>query len=267
MEKELQNRLVFGVGAAVILLALLWFGGLPFQFVVGLLAMLGVYELFAMKGLAINTPEGILASLAALLLTLPLENYLSFLPNDSNISLFALLAMGILGSTVFVKGYTYDDAVFPIASSFYVGYGFHMLVRAQMSGLDKVLYALLLVWVTDSLAYFVGKRFGQRKLLPQVSPNKTVEGSLGGIAGALVVTLGFYLFSGATFGGKNFFLVLLLAIFFSVAGQFGDLVESSIKRHYGVKDSGRFIPGHGGLLDRFDSLLFVFPLLHLAGFF
>lgn len=267
MEKELQNRILFGGGAAAILLVLLWIGGLPFQFIVGLLAMLGIYELFTMKGLAINTPEGILATLAALFLTLPLENYFSFLPNDSNVALFALLAMGILGSTVFVEEYSYDDAVFPIASSFYVGYGFHMLVQAQMSGLDKVLYALLIVWATDSLAYFVGKRFGKRKLLPQVSPNKTVEGSLGGIVGAMAVTILFYLFSSGTFGGKNFFLVVLLSIFFSVAGQFGDLVESSIKRHYGVKDSGRFIPGHGGLLDRFDSLLFVFPLLHLAGFF
>ncbi|MBJ6746209.1 phosphatidate cytidylyltransferase [Streptococcus sp. 121] len=267
MEKELQNRLLFGVGAAVVLLALLWFGGLPFQFIVGLLAMLGVYELFTMKGLAVNTPEGILATLAALVLALPLENYLSFLPNDSNISLFAVLALGILGSTVFVEEYSYDDAVYPIASAFYLGYGFHMLVEAQMAGLDKVLYALFIVWATDSLAYFVGKRFGQRKLLPQVSPNKTVEGSLGGIAGAMVVTAIYYLVSPGTFNGRSFFLVLLLSIFFSVAGQFGDLVESSIKRHYGVKDSGRFIPGHGGLLDRFDSLLFVFPLLHLAGFF
>ncbi|MHB9782465.1 phosphatidate cytidylyltransferase [Streptococcus sp. 10F2] len=267
MEKELQNRILFGTVAAVILLVLLWVGGLPFQLIVGLLAMLGVYELFTMKGLAINTPEGILATLAALLLTLPLENYLSFLPSDSNIALFALLAMGVLGSTVFVEEYSYDDAVVPIASSFYVGYGFHMLVRAQMSGMDKVLYALFLVWATDSLAYFTGKRYGKRKLIPQVSPNKTIEGSLGGVAGAMVVTTLFYLFSPGTFGGRSFILMLFLSILFSVAGQFGDLVESSIKRHYGVKDSGRFIPGHGGLLDRFDSLLFVFPLLHLAGFF
>lgn len=267
MEKELQNRLIFGVGAAVILFGLLWLGGLPFQFIVGLLAMLGVYELFTMKGLSIMTPEGVLAMLAALVLSLPLDNYLAFLPSDSYIALYAFLVLGILGTTVFVPDYSIEEAVFPIATSFYVGYGFHMLVLAQMSGLDKVLYALFLVWATDICAYFVGKRFGRRKLLPAISPNKTVEGSLGGLGGALLVTLLFYLVHPATFAGRNLLLMLVFALFFSAAGQFGDLVESAFKRHYGVKDSGRFIPGHGGLLDRFDSLLFVFPLLHLVGFF
>ena len=127
--------------------------------------------------------------------------------------------------------------------------------------------ALLLVWATDTGAYLVGKQYGKRKLMPAVSPNKTIEGSLGGIAAAVLVTIVFVLVDSKVAAPHNFFVMLLLAALFSVAGQFGDLVESAIKRHFGVKDSGMFIPGHGGVLDRFDSLLFVFPIMHLLGLF
>ena len=94
---------------------------------------------------------------------------------------------------------------------------------------------------------------------PEISPKKTVEGSLGGILSALVVALLFYFFADL---GLSLAKLLVVTVVLSVFGQVGDLAESAFKRHYGVKDSGRILPGHGGILDRFDSLLFVWPLLY-----
>ncbi|WP_229676513.1 phosphatidate cytidylyltransferase, partial [Streptococcus himalayensis] len=102
---------------------------------------------------------------------------------------------------------------------------------------------------------------------PTVSPNKTMEGSLGGIFLAVLVAFIFMLVDRSVAAPHHFVTMLFLTVVFSLAGQFGDLVESSLKRHFGVKDSGKFIPGHGGVLDRFDSLLFVFPLMHFFGLF
>ena len=103
--------------------------------------------------------------------------------------------------------------------------------------------------------------------MPKVSPNKTIEGSIGGILSAVLVSAIFMFIRPQVATPYSFVTMLLLTVVFSIAGQFGDLVESAIKRHFGVKDSGKFIPGHGGVLDRFDSLLFVFPLMHLFGLF
>ena len=248
MDKELQTRLIFAGVALAIFLPLVVLGGVVFQIGVGLLAMLAVHELLRMKGLATATLEGMLAMLAAFVLAVPIEYYFTFLPIDGNVVAYTLVVFLLLGSTVFGKTYTFDDVVYPIAVSFYVGSGFNALLDARIAGLDKVLLALFIVWATDSGAYLAGRRFGTRKLAPTISPNKTIEGALGGILSAVLVTS-------------------IYSIFFSLAGQFGDLVESAIKRHYGVKDSGKFIPGHGGVLDRFDSLLFVFPLMRVLGLF
>ncbi|MBP2623666.1 phosphatidate cytidylyltransferase [Streptococcus oricebi] len=267
MDKDLQKRVIFAGLALAIFIPLLLAGGILFQIGVGLLAMLGVHELLRMKRLSSVTIEGVLAMLAAFVLTLPLENYLTFLPSNGNTVAYSLIVFLLLGSIVFGKTYTFDDVVYPIATSFYVGTGFHALIAARLAGVDKVLLALLIVWATDSGAYLVGRKFGRRKLAPSVSPNKTLEGSLGGIVSAFLVTLVFLIFDRTVASPHGFLTVLVFSIFFSIAGQFGDLVESSIKRHYGVKDSGKFIPGHGGVLDRFDSMLFVFPLMHFLGLF
>ncbi|TVW43942.1 CDP-archaeol synthase, partial [Streptococcus pneumoniae] len=105
------------------------------------------------------------------------------------------------------------------------------------------------------------------KLAPRVSPNKSIEGFIGGILGAVLVTAIFMLVDSTVALPYGIYRMSLFAVFFSVAGQFGDLIESAMKRHFGVKDSGKFIPGHGGVLDRFDSMLVVFPIMHLFGLF
>ena len=267
MDKDLQRRVIFGGVALAIFIPVLMIGGALLQIGMGLLAMLGVHELLQMKGLRSTTLEGVLAMLAGFVLTIPLENYLKFLPVDGNVVAYSLVVFLLLGSTVLGKNYSFEDAAYPIAASFYVGIGFNALLDARAAGFDKVLLALFIVWATDSGAYLIGRRYGVRRLAPHVSPNKTIEGSLGGIASAVLVTFVFMLFDRNVAAPHHMFVMLLFTVFFSIAGQFGDLVESAIKRHFGVKDSGKFIPGHGGVLDRFDSMLFVFPLMHFFGLF
>ncbi|HGI2140740.1 TPA: phosphatidate cytidylyltransferase [Streptococcus agalactiae] len=264
----MKERVIWGAVALAIFIPFLVMGGLPFQFLVGLLAMIGVSELLRMRRLEIFSFEGALAMIGAFVLTVPLDSYLSFLPVGASLSAYGIVIFMILAGTVLnSNSYSFEDAAFPIASSFYVGIGFQNLVSARMAGIDKVLLALFIVWATDIGAYMIGRQFGQRKLLPSVSPNKTIEGSLGGIASAIVVAFFFMLFDKTVYAPHSFLVMLVLVAIFSIFGQFGDLVESSIKRHFGVKDSGKLIPGHGGILDRFDSMIFVFPIMHFFGLF
>lgn len=268
MTNDLQKRVVFGGIAFAIFLPFLLMGGTAFQFFVSLLAMIAVGELIKMNGLAPNSIEGILTMLASVVLTLPLENYLTFLPTDGNYTAYAIVVFLLLGSIVFNFGqYNYSDVVFPIASSFYIGIGFHNLILARIDGLNKIFFALLIVWATDIGAYLIGRQIGRRKLLPRVSPNKTIEGFIGGILSAVVVALIFLIFDKSLLAGYSLGMMLLLVVIFSIFSQFGDLVESAIKRHFGVKDSGKIIPGHGGILDRFDGMIFVFPIMHFFGLF
>ena len=267
MTQDLQRRTLFAGLALAIFLPVLFVGGLLLQIGIGLLAMLAVHELLQMKGLKTMTIEGTLTLFATFALTIPLENYLTFLPVDGNVVAYSVLITIMLGTTVFSKSYTIEDAVFPIAMSFYVGFGFNALLDARIAGFDKVLLALFIVWATDSAAYLIGMNFGKHKLAPRVSPNKSIEGFIGGILGAVLVIAIFMLVDSTVALPYGIYRMSLFAVFFSVAGQFGDLIESAMKRHFGVKDSGKFIPGHGGVLDRFDSMLVVFPIMHLFGLF
>jgi phosphatidate cytidylyltransferase len=125
-------------------------------------------------------------------------------------------------------------------------------------GLELLLWVFLVTWSTDIGAYFVGRAIGKRKLAPSISPGKTVEGLVGGMAVAAVVGGAFALATGL---GKP---LLILAPLFALAAQAGDLFESGIKRRAGVKDSGTWLPGHGGVLDRLDGLVPVAVLTALA---
>ena len=119
-------------------------------------------------------------------------------------------------------------------------------------------------WVNDTGAYCTGVLFGKHPLFKRISPKKSWEGSIGGSLSAVVIVGAYLYFVQAAFP-YSFSTMLLWTLVFSVGGQLGDLIESAFKRHYGVKDSGKILPGHGGILDRFDSLLFVLPLMHFAG--
>lgn len=143
----------------------------------------------------------------------------------------------------------------------YVGVlGAHLvLVRFLPEGGSWLIIASAITACSDTGAYFVGKSFGKRKLCPHISPNKTVEGAVGGLVCGL---LGAVIFAALLLPSVNWFFLIGVSIFLAGAGIFGDLTESIIKRGTATKDSGSCLAGHGGVLDRVDSLLFVCPILY-----
>ena len=126
-----------------------------------------------------------------------------------------------------------------------------------------LLYVLCGAFVSDTFAFLVGSKFGKTKLAPDISPNKTVEGSLGGIVGVIISFVLLTVIGNANGINGNVVYWILVGIAAAIAGQFGDLTASAIKRFCKIKDFGKIMPGHGGILDRFDSLMFVAPIVYI----
>jgi phosphatidate cytidylyltransferase len=137
-----------------------------------------------------------------------------------------------------------------------------LIHAGQPHGNRWLLLALCIVWAADTGAYFAGRRFGRNKLSPRISPNKTVEGLIGGIVAGMVLALIAAPFAGAS--AKQLPYIAIVAIWTILFSVVGDLFESLLKRHVGVKDSGHLIPGHGGVLDRIDSVLAALPVFALG---
>jgi phosphatidate cytidylyltransferase len=144
---------------------------------------------------------------------------------------------------------------------FFIGFlGSHLvMIRGLADGAGWLIILTAITAGSDTGAYWVGSRWGKRKLCPSISPNKTVEGAAGGIAGAVIAALFMFFLLDVQ---ASVVMVLLLAVFLSMAGMVGDLLESIIKRGTGTKDSGTLLGGHGGILDRIDSLLLAAPFLY-----
>lgn len=135
----------------------------------------------------------------------------------------------------------------------------HLVLLKMAGGSMWIFFLLVVIWINDTFALITGKVFGRHKLSPLVSPNKTVEGAVGGVAAGVIAA---YIFNVVAGFGMAMTTVLVLPLLIGVVGIIGDLIESVIKRSAGAKDSGVLIPGHGGALDRIDSLLFAIPLLY-----
>lgn len=134
-----------------------------------------------------------------------------------------------------------------------------ILLRFMDNGKWCIWYALISVWVNDSFAYFIGTKYGKRRLIPKISPNKTIEGALGGILGCIIITTVYFVsIYGRYFLSKAIFIGFVVSIF----AQVGDLMASTIKREVGIKDFGKIFPGHGGIIDRLDSILFTAPAIY-----
>ncbi|WP_078547069.1 phosphatidate cytidylyltransferase [Litchfieldia alkalitelluris] len=260
----MKQRIITGIIAAAIFLPILYLGGLPFTILTYLMATIAIYELLRMKKIPILSFPGFLSTILLWIFLLP--NQYSYLLVDlglAKIELALLAVLLFLSYTVVTKNkFTFDDVGFVILTTIYIGLCFFYLIEIRgnnIEGLKYVFFVLVVVWSTDSGAYFVGKAFGKRKLWPDISPNKTIEGSLGGIFIAIVIGIIYISFIPLQL---SIVKVIIITIFLSVFGQIGDLVESALKRHYDVKDSGKLLPGHGGILDRVDSWLFALPILY-----
>jgi phosphatidate cytidylyltransferase len=254
----MKQRIITGVVGAALFLPIVFYGGLPFVILTYILATVGLYELLKMKKLNIFSVHGLLTTLFLWVILFPKQyNHVLTVFNYSKIELGIAFIFLLLTVTVVTKNqFNFEDVGFSILSAIYVGIGFYFFMETREAGLVFIFYSLFMIWATDSGAYFIGKATGKRKLWPEISPNKTVEGSLGGVVCAVVVAALFVLFSEINTA------IIAITIVLSIFGQIGDLVESAFKRHFNVKDSGNILPGHGGILDRFDSLMFVWPLLH-----
>ncbi len=143
--------------------------------------------------------------------------------------------------------------VFPFALLIYLTHG------AEGYNWRPLLAVILLIWANDSSAYLVGRKLGKTKLMPRISPGKTIEGSLGGVVGcAIAAVLLYYIIP---VGGWELYDWVVVAVLASTFATFGDLVESMLKRNLGIKDSGTLLPGHGGIMDRFDAFYFTIPVV------
>lgn len=258
---KMKERIITAIIFGAILIPLTIIGGIPFVLLAYLFASIAVYELLKMRKLEIFSFPGIISILLLWSILLPAKYYHLFeLVKLNKAEVLTIAVLLLLTYTVVTKNrFTFDEAAFSIISILYVGIGFYYFIETREAGLVYIFYSLFIIWATDSGAYFFGRAMGKRKLWPDISPNKTVEGSIGGVISAVIVSIFFILFTEIEVSAIWFIVV---TIFLSLFGQIGDLVESALKRHYHIKDSGNILPGHGGILDRFDSLLFVWPLIH-----
>lgn len=258
----MKQRIITAIIAAAIFLPIVIYGGIPFIILTYLIASVGLYEFLRMRKISLFSFPGLISLVLMWVFLLPKQfdemlTYVSFTKHE--LAVFAVLLF--LTYTVATKNrFTFDDVAFSVLVSLYIGFGFYYFIETRHVGLTYVFYSLFMIWATDSGAYFIGRAIGKRKLWPEISPNKTIEGALGGIVCAVIVAILFAIFGNIDTSAVK---LVVVTVFLSAFGQMGDLVESAFKRHYDVKDSGKILPGHGGILDRFDSLLFVWPLLYL----
>ncbi|MFD2044136.1 phosphatidate cytidylyltransferase [Ornithinibacillus salinisoli] len=262
----MKQRIQTAILALIIFIPIVLYGELPFTILIYLLATIGLIELMRMHKIAIISIPSILAIVLVWLVIREPDTETLLFTWFSKTEVIMMFVMLLLAYTVLVKNkFTFDDAGFILFSALYVGMGFLYFheTRNAPDGLAYIFYVLVVVWATDTGAYFSGRSFGKRKLWPQISPNKTIEGAVGGILLATIVGVIYQLLFPLP---VSMLTIIIVSVLVSIFGQVGDLIESAFKRHYHVKDSGDLLPGHGGILDRFDSLLFVFPMLHFIQF-
>jgi phosphatidate cytidylyltransferase len=294
LSSELARRVSFGVVAAPIVVAIVLYGGAPLAALIAIAAALAAGEFFRMARAAGLTPLDntgiIIAGLTPLVVH---ARFLHLYEPDASIGVVSLASIamlvvltlaiwlrgvagkpiGAVSATIFGAAYTggmlsfayairYHDYAFAPAAVTLGSWTF-----AVASGGLLLLVPVLATWASDTGAYAVGRTMGRHKLIPSVSPGKTIEGTIGGLLASVLVSwaLTRWLLRPAAHldfrwapGG-----VILFGILVSAAAQVGDIAESLLKRDAGVKDSSTLIPGHGGVLDRVDSLLFVFPISYV----
>ena len=271
----MSKRIFWGGLAALSSVVIIWMGGIYYAVIAGVLTLLALHEyaeLLKKQNLRPQTALLAIISIGLLTVIFILAQNPRMLPGQfpKNCERFLTLALVIvffitLGFELF-RGDPDQGLINAAANLFgavYIGFMFAYILLLRFisseNGLFYLIFTTFVTWANDTAAYFIGVKFGKHKLSPRISPKKTVEGSFGGLAGGVVTA--FFL---ATLFQEPLFFFGILGAIVVIAGQFGDLIESIIKRNAGVKDSGSFLPGHGGVLDRFDSLLLSAPVVYYA---
>ena len=262
--KMLKKRIISAIIGILLLIFLVFSGSLPFFITVSLITILAVREYSRMLEIEAKELRFLLAVSAVLIVfnVYLLSNNLNFLPAG-------IIFFIIIFSLYIYNLYNYEEKEFiknmshQLFSVIYIGGGlsFAVFLRDINQGPFFTTSALWLVliatWLTDSGAYFIGKKFGKHPMAPIISPNKTIAGAVGGI----LTTAVFIIFVSFFFEVYNIYY-LIFAFSFPIVAIMGDLFESCIKRYFDVKDTGTIIPGHGGILDRFDSFIFTAPFTY-----
>jgi len=231
-----------------------------FNATIAIVCVLAMYEFLALgKAKGYDVPTVLCIAIMLLIMA-------AFILDDLSVELGMFAALLIIPASYVFSNKSLEDSLpssaVAVLATTYVGMLGGSLIRLHNDfpeGYKLVFFLLLVVWLGDSGAYYVGKQFGKHKLSPRISPKKTIEGLVGGITASILTALVIHF----TFFPKFPLLHAIIAgVILSFAGVIGDLAESMWKRSAAVKDSGTLIPGHGGFLDRFDSILFTAPILY-----
>jgi phosphatidate cytidylyltransferase len=268
----MKTRIITGIIAALLFFPILMFSGNEigqyiFIGVMGLLALISTDELCGCFGVRkvwfISIPTYLFA-ISTTIITVFFRGTDKYLPYLICVG-FAFAFIVFVASMFNTGTVTYASAASHVATVLYVVCGFLAIIGLRYVEMGEYLFYLIFIgaWCADSFAYFVGVAIGKHKLIPKVSPKKTVEGAIGGILGAVVGFLVYgaclaYFVDGLQ---VNYIGMAVSAAFIAVVSQLGDLVTSFIKREQGIKDYGKVLPGHGGIMDRFDSIIAVAPII------
>ena len=250
------------ISAAVLLaifVPLLLIGGLPYSLLMLLIALFGLHELLKIRKTKKDFPFFVELCAYILVSFLTFNNYrsqnLSFL---MDYRLMSIMIFVFLAPMVFInnsKKYNLNDALFLTASTLFVGLSFNLLILVRNFSLNYVIYLFIIATITDTFAYITGRYIGKNKLAPLISPKKTIEGSIGG--SIMGVIAGVIYYTTVINPAVDLGIIIFVTLCLSIIGQLGDLIFSAIKRYYDVKDFSNLIPGHGGILDRLDSIIFI----------
>ncbi|MBM3289588.1 MAG: phosphatidate cytidylyltransferase [Candidatus Hydrogenedentes bacterium] len=265
-------RLATGITALAVFLYAIWAPGMRplFTVLVGILVFVGLYELYAIARARKISPETIGGMISGTVVAL--SGHLG----NTTLTNFLLYGGCLLVAALHVvRGhYAFAGLAGTIFGVVYVGwFGAHMIMLHGLGPQGPAMVTLLIVIValTDSGAFFVGKALGRHKLAPKASPGKTWEGAWGGFAASVIGALAVHALAGQypalQFPQWTVWHYLYAGVVLSIASQIGDLAESVLKRDAGLKDSGNFFPGHGGVLDRCDGFLFAAPFLYYIALF
>jgi len=255
----MKLRIISALVMLLIFVPLLLTGGTPFAILMLVISLIGLHELFKVKKKQKEVP--VLIEMFGYLLGgfLTLNNCTSgSLIVDMDYRIVAFMIFTFILPIVFInndKKYSVDDALFMIGATLFIGLSMNLLILIRNYNLLYVIYIFLITIITDTFALITGKFIGKNKFAPKISPKKTWEGFFGGALFGTIV--GSVFFNTVINPNLNIFIVILMTLTLSIIGQLGDLVFSAIKRHYDEKDFSNLIPGHGGILDRLDSAIFV----------